>query len=194
VLPPGQHYIHNGGATALLAKIIANGSGKSFHQFTREALFEPIGAGPTEWLEYQTGEPYAASGLRMAPRDLARIGQIMLAGGAWGDKAGRSSGNVDFTVHDACRGHRRDAPVPVPLVPWELFVFPPRWARNRLQRSWSAIGNDGQRLYVFPDLQLCIAITEGNYDATNQSVPPTRIGREIVLPCVSRSQPVGERG
>ena len=56
-------------------------AGKSLHAFARETLFDPLGLGPTEWQTGRDGEPIAASGLRMAPRDLARIGTMMLRGG-----------------------------------------------------------------------------------------------------------------
>jgi CubicO group peptidase (beta-lactamase class C family) len=184
VLPPGTRYIYNGGATALLARMIAKGSGKSLHQFARERLFDPIGAGSTEWLEDQKGEPYAASGLRMAPRDLSRIGLVMLSNGSWGGKAVLPASWISrctTPVVDIDEMRRYG-------YHWYLGSFSylvptaPRWDRNRLQRSWSAIGNGGQRLYVFPDLQLSIAITAGNYDGADQSIPPTRVAREIVLP------------
>jgi CubicO group peptidase (beta-lactamase class C family) len=70
VREPGLRFTYCGGATALLARIIAKGVGNSLHAFAREALFEPLGLGRTEWLNGSDGEPIAASGLRMTPRDL----------------------------------------------------------------------------------------------------------------------------
>ena len=86
VMEPGKRWTYCGGATALLARIIANGTGKPLHDFAREALFDPLGLGPTEWIVDAKGEPFAASGLRMTPRDLARIGMMMANGGMAGDK------------------------------------------------------------------------------------------------------------
>jgi len=86
VMEPGHRWIYNGGATALLARIIAKGTGKPLHDFARDTLFDPLGIGPTEWLTARGGEAIAASGLRMTPRDLARIGLMMLNGGMWHDR------------------------------------------------------------------------------------------------------------
>jgi CubicO group peptidase (beta-lactamase class C family) len=81
VMEPGKRWNYNGGATALLARIIAQGAGKPIHAFARETLFDPLGIDPTEWYTDRSGEAIAASGLRMTPRDLARIGLMMLKGG-----------------------------------------------------------------------------------------------------------------
>lgn len=62
----------------MLACLIAKGTGQSLHAYAREALFEPLGVGPTQWVTDDEGEPFAASGARMTTRDLARIGLMML--------------------------------------------------------------------------------------------------------------------
>ena len=72
--PPGRRWIYNGGATALLARLIEKGTGRQLHEFAREVLFEPLQIENTEWRRGTDGEPIAASGLRLKPRDLARIG------------------------------------------------------------------------------------------------------------------------
>jgi CubicO group peptidase (beta-lactamase class C family) len=86
VMEPGKRWVYNGGATAVLARIIEKGSGKPLHEFARETLFDPLGIGPTEWLTDRNDEAIAASGLCMTPRDLARIGVMTLKGGMWGER------------------------------------------------------------------------------------------------------------
>ncbi len=51
--------------------------------FAKEVLFDPLGIDAMEWIRGQDGEPSAASGLRLSPRSLARIGQVILQGGEW---------------------------------------------------------------------------------------------------------------
>jgi CubicO group peptidase (beta-lactamase class C family) len=186
VMEPGTRWIYNGGATALLARIIERGAGRPLHDFARASLFDPLGIGPTEWLTDRDGEAIAASGLRMTLRGLARIGSMMLKGGMWGDRhvvpaewiERSTSPMVDV---DEIRQYGYH---------WYLgkFAFTvstgPGWNRSRLERFWSAMGNGGQRLFVFPGLDLVVAITAGNYDAPDQWVPPTRVIREVVLPSI----------
>ena len=54
---PGARWTYCGGATALLARIIAKGTGKALHAFARETLFDPLGMGPTEWATGPTASP-----------------------------------------------------------------------------------------------------------------------------------------
>ena len=61
------------------------------------------------------------------------------------------------------------------------FGRPKGWAVGRLERMWMAQGEGGQRLFIIPAQQLVIAITAGNYGAGDQSIPPTRVLREVVL-------------
>jgi CubicO group peptidase (beta-lactamase class C family) len=182
--PPGEHWTYNGGATALLARMIVKGTGKPLHDFAREALFDPLGIGSTEWECGQDGEALAASGLRMTPRDLARIGTTVLAGG--------------------CRQQRRIVPAdwlaashsPALTLPdgrrygyhWYLGAVPRAGAADGVvwEETVSAIGNGGQRLFLLPRLDLVVVVTAGNYDATDQWRPPTIVLRDVLLPALQQ--------
>src|SRR5215470_7347250 len=48
--PPGKRWLYFGGATTLLGRIIAKGTGHSLPDYARTALFDPLGLGPTEWI------------------------------------------------------------------------------------------------------------------------------------------------
>ena len=188
--PPGKRGQYSGGATALLGRLIAKGTGRSLPDYARIALFDPIGLGKTEWVTSRDswvfrqtgkgdGEPIAASGLRMTPRDLARVGQLVIENG------------------------KADGRQVVPAE-WLAECFTPRVSVNELQRygyQWylgdmefltegkvrlehwvGGAGNGGQRLYVMPDLDLIIVVTAGNYSQPDQWLPPIRVVREVVLP------------
>jgi len=184
VRQPGVRFTYCGGATALLARIVAKAAGKPLHDFARQALFDPLGLGPTEWHTGRDGEPIAASGLRMAPRDLARIGMMMLRGGIsggggivpspWVERCTTPLVSVDEVRRFGYQWFAADI----------AFGKPLGWAPRHIERTWAAYGEGGQRLFLMPGLKLVIAITAGNYLADNQWVPPTRVLREVVLDSV----------
>jgi CubicO group peptidase (beta-lactamase class C family) len=184
VLEPGKRWTYSGGATALLARIIARGTGKPLHAFAREALFDPLGLGPTEWLADKHGEPFAASGLRMAPRDLARIGMTMTNGGMaegrrvipeqWLTQATTPMISVDEFRRYGYQWYVGDF----------AFGKPLGWERQYLERWWGCFGEGGQRLFVLPGMKLAVAINAGNYGTDDQWIPPIRVVREAVLASV----------
>ena len=156
---PGQRWVYNGGATALLGRLIARGTGKSLHEYAREVLFDPLGIGPTDWYADAKGELFAASGIRMTPRDLARIGLLMLRGGVW---EGRSVVPAEWIARSTS-----------PVVPIEeerrygyqwynlaITVETPTMPRSN-QRLWNASGNGGQRLTVISWRWISVVVTHG---------------------------------
>ena len=46
------------------------------------------------------------------------------------------------------------------------------------------IGYGDQRLFVFPDLQLVVVVTAGNYERTDQGIGPTNLIRQVILPSI----------
>ena len=83
VTEPGTCWVYNGGATALLGRLIVKGSGCSLRDYARTKLFVPLDIAKYDWVQGSDGDFIAASGLRLRPRDLAKFGQLVLNGGCW---------------------------------------------------------------------------------------------------------------
>ncbi len=86
VSAPGSQWVYTGGAVALLGALIARGSRMTLQEFAQQALFEPLGISRFEWATGQDGVASAASGLRLRPRDLLRIGKLVLDRGRVADR------------------------------------------------------------------------------------------------------------
>src|SRR5260370_12414410 len=52
-------------------------------QFANEALFEPLGIQDWEWGRLANGDLGTSGGLHLRPRDLAKLGELVLDGGVW---------------------------------------------------------------------------------------------------------------
>jgi CubicO group peptidase (beta-lactamase class C family) len=181
VAEPGARYIYGAAATTLIGKLIQKGTGQSLPDFARAALFDPIGIGATAWTNGSNGEPAASSGLRMTPRDLARIGQLILNRGQWEGRPVVPAEWLDksFQPYFAVDEFRRYGYFWY-LGDWQ-YGNPP----NRPIAHWvGAFGYGGQRLFVLPELDITVAITAGNYADRNQWMPPIRVIREVVLASV----------
>jgi CubicO group peptidase (beta-lactamase class C family) len=157
VQAPGVRWSYCGGATALLGALIAEGTGQPLADYGRTALFEPLGIDHVEWMAGADGVASAASGLRLVPRDLARIGALLLAEGEW---KGRRIVPADWI---------RTMVQPRLQTDWGAG-YGYQWYLETVagHRVVMAAGNGGQRLAVVPDLDLTVAIVAGNYDEPEQ--------------------------
>ncbi len=80
---PGTVFNYNTGGVDLLGVILRKACGKRLDEFAKETLFDPLGIEDWEWDGSSGFNPSAASGLRLRPRDLAKIGQLVLERGKW---------------------------------------------------------------------------------------------------------------
>ena len=115
-----------------------------------------MGFGATDWVKGPDGELQSASGLRLLPRDMLKIGQLALAGGAW---QGRQLVPADWVK-------RITTPVVTIEGPrsygYHWYIYDNTVAGQR-QHWFGGIGWGGQKLYVFPELDLVVAMNCGNY-------------------------------
>ena len=159
VRPPGRVYNYNGGATALLAVILSKAAGQPIDLLAQRELFEPLGIGDVEWIRYADGTPVAASGLRMRPRDLLKLGQVVLDGGAWQGRQIVSRSWIEDSTAPHINGEG-------------LFFYGYQWwlgrsLVNREEVKWiSGVGYGGQRLYIVPSRGLVVLAMAGLYDST----------------------------
>lgn len=154
--PPGTQFTYSGGLTAVLGEIIARSTKRSLREIADEDLFTPLGIHDWEWIGDIYGKPMAPQGLRLRPRDLMKIGAMMLAGGRWherrivpADWIARSTQPIIATAPVGGYGFQW----------WSMTV--PRNRRNLPVHA--AIGNGGQRLFLVPDLDLAVVTTAGDY-------------------------------
>lgn len=83
--PPGTVWNYNNSAIQVLSRILREATGREPADYAQEKLFEPLGMTHTEWFADAAGHTMTFSGLASTCTDLAKIGQLMLNGGRWGD-------------------------------------------------------------------------------------------------------------
>jgi CubicO group peptidase (beta-lactamase class C family) len=142
-----------------------------------------LGIGRTEWQCGADGEAIAASGLRMTPRDLLRIGVAVLNGGGW-------NGRQVIPPEWLAASLRPAVPMPDGRhygYHWYLGAVPrdDGGGGTRWEALVSAIGNGGQRLLLLPRLDMAVVVTAGNYDAPDQWRPPLTVLRDVLLPAMT---------
>ena len=176
IATPGTVYSYNGGNTTLLAAMLAQVTSRRLDDYARDKLFGPLGINDFEWVNLPTtGEPAAASGLRLRPRDSAKLGQLLLADGQWNGRQVLPKGWAAESVKPALNGEG-------------LYYYGYQWWLGRTMLRgrdivWSAgVGYGGQRLYAVPALDLVVMINAGHYGGPLQGAIPFGIFTRFVLP------------
>lgn len=177
VAEPGTQWVYNGGATALLGRLIAKGSDRSLRDYAQEKLFAPLGITEFEWVQGYDAEFIAASGLRLRPRDLAKVGQLLLNGGRWEDTQIVSADWLEESLETRAK-------VDEHLDYGYQWWLGPQPASG--QRWVAGFGNGGQRLTVIRQLDLSVMVMAGNYNQPDAWRLPAAIITEIVIPALQR--------
>ncbi len=137
---PGTHYEYSNRAANLLSGVIAKASGVPTERYAAQVLFRPLGIKRYEWQTDRVGNAQGMAGLKLLARDLAKIGELVLARGSWHGQRIVSEGWVlESTV------------TPVPVQPTNkrlalLWWLIPDWTRVTIDdgvlSAWRGAGID----------------------------------------------------
>lgn len=178
---PDTVWTYNGGGTDLLGKVIEKASAMRIDAFARDALFEPLGITDWKLLDYLNGKQATAAGLRLSPRDAAKLGQLVLNKGTWN---GRQIVSAEW-IADSIKPRFQ-------AIGYfgGLFYYGYQWWMGRTlagdkEVQWIAgVGLGGQRLIVVPDLDLVVMVTQGLYLSGRQGQAALDILSSFVIPAV----------
>lgn len=192
--PVGTRFFYNTPVYAITKRILAQASGMSLGEITRQWLTEPLGMRDTSWRQRPAalGDVGNATGLVTTPRDSAMFGQMLLAGGVAPN--GRrvisaqslhamfapSSANPSYgrlwwlngaTTLVRADGRPRSGPL-IPGAPVDLI---------------GAFGFLDRRLYVVPSLNLVVvrtgaAVTESAFDEHLWQLLMRALGQDRAVP------------
>jgi CubicO group peptidase (beta-lactamase class C family) len=177
--PAGTRYNYNGGGTAVLAQILTDRVGMSLPDYARKVLFEPLGITDWEWVNDVRGRPLAFAGLRLRPRDLARIGRMVLGEEK---KRGRWQGKQIVPADWLAESLRGQIDMRNELG-WQYGY---QWWVGKIEalgakQDWSAgFGNGGQRLFLVPELDLVVVMTAGAYNKPEIGREAYQLFRRVV--------------
>ena len=171
VLPPGDRWRYNGGLTMVVAAVIRRITGEPIEDYARTTLFEPLGITDFEWIApaaWRSHSVDATTGLWLRPRDLAKIGSVVLHDGKWGGVQVLPAEWVALSTQDQ---------VSTDGLVFGLFgyVYGYHWWLGSFQEwtdAYDAImgtGSGGQRLFILPEERLVVTILAADYDNLGSS-------------------------
>ena len=83
---PGTAWAYSNDGVFLLSPVLDRAAGEPIEEYALRRLFLPLGMKRTRMHVYPTGQAWTHADLETTPRDLARIGALMLQDGQWGGR------------------------------------------------------------------------------------------------------------
>ena len=189
---PGAAWYYNGGGVCVLGEVIRKASGMGMDDFAERYLFAPLGITDHEWEYFNSGMIHASGNLRLRPRDMAKFGYLYLNGGRWQGQQILSPEWIAASTRESVSipwsslaeiMHKRYADIPESHGDGYGYLW---WLKSyevggKPVNAIQATGWGGQRIALFPDLDMVVVLTGGNY-ATHE--PVYEILTRYILPAV----------
>lgn len=167
---PGRTFIYNGGVTNLLGEILNRKSGTPLAKFAGDELFAPLGIRSYEWLTFPNAPDMAVASslLYLRPRDMAKIGQMVLQQGIWDGRQVVSAQWIGQSTAEAVPVSRHMGPAVEPNgygYQWWRGAF-----ANADAQAVFAAGWGGQFIFILPEQNAVIVLTGSNYGGSDAAV------------------------
>jgi CubicO group peptidase (beta-lactamase class C family) len=173
---PGENGRYCTGGVILLGRIVEKASGKRLSDFAAENLFGKLGITNYRWKFTPDSSSFDdACQLHMRPRDMAKLGLLYMNEGEWNGKqvVPREWVKASLSKHSVVRGTDYG------------YLWWRQWLNVNGTRvdGVTAKGNGGQRIYLWPSLDLMVVITGGNY---NEQSPADEMQIKYILPAAMK--------
>jgi CubicO group peptidase (beta-lactamase class C family) len=147
---PGSWFAYNQPCTYTLAAIVQRESGQGLVDYLTPRLFAPLGIGRVGWQQHPPGRALGFSGLHATTDAIAKLGQLYLQKGWWGDRQLLPEEWVDAATSLQVANPREDNP------DWRQGYGFQFWLARHGYRGDGAYG---QFCVVLPEHQTVVAIT-----------------------------------
>jgi CubicO group peptidase (beta-lactamase class C family) len=171
---PGTDWYYSGGNTNLLGEVIREATGQRMDDFAAEYLFAPLGIADYEWDHINPDVIHASGNLKLRPRDMAKLGYLYLNGGVWNGERVISEEWIEASTKEYASTPGGGG-------------YGYQWWRKTYRSedasvdAFCANGWGGQRITVFPSLDMVVVFTGGNYVGQE---PVDEIIARYILPAV----------
>ncbi|GAA3836089.1 serine hydrolase [Deinococcus aetherius] len=152
VADPGTAFHYSNAGVHLLGAVLAQAAGQNLADFAQEALFTPLGIAPPPWPRDPLGRPLACGSAHLTPREMLRLGGLVLGRGRWEGRQLVPPGWVEEATRVHVQGYGWMEGLPGYGLLWWV-------TREGGTEGWYATGYGGQYVAVFPALELVAVMT-----------------------------------
>jgi CubicO group peptidase (beta-lactamase class C family) len=172
---PGESFQYNGGLPTLLGYLLETAYGMRGDEILEQKLLAPLSIQGFDFRANSSGLLAYASGIRLRPRDMAKIGQLYLNGGRWNDRQIVPEAWVEASL----KPHLESSWTAGYGYQWWIARF-----ESPEISMWvpSAVGNGGQRIFILRPLDMVVVITAGNYNMSDIPLRGMTILSDSIFP------------
>lgn len=181
IAAPGGKFYYNSGLTILLGGIVKNTAGLYIDEFAGQYLFAPMGISDFHWDKFQDGNVQTDGGLHLRPRDMAKIGYMMLKGGKWKDRQIVSR----EWVAESSKKHIDALGIGYGYQWW----IGKTKTNNQTIKVLFASGHGGQKIFIMPQLDLVAVFTSRVFNSKGHSGPEGFLLKYIIPSIVPSTAP-----
>lgn len=145
---PGTRFYYRDCDPHLLSYIIGEQSGQALEDIARDRILEPLGIDDYHWGSDHNGTSMGSHGFHAKPRDLLKIGQLVLQNGSW---AGEQL--IDSTWIAESTQLQIETPQD---YSWNYGYY---WWMVPEFNGFSAWGHGGNFIMVLPDYDMVLVLT-----------------------------------
>ena len=177
--PYGRYFSYCTGGVFILSEVLQKATGVRTDRYAEGKLFAPLGITDEQWVYSPLDIPQTGGGLRLSSRDLLKIAQLYLNGGSW---QGRRIVDEPW-VRASTQPHARIDDDTEYGYLWWLKSFK---SGGKGYPAFFMSGNGGNKVAVFPALDLAVVITSTNYNTRGMHEQTEKLLTDYVLPAVSQ--------
>jgi CubicO group peptidase (beta-lactamase class C family) len=177
--PYGRYFSYCTGGVFTLSEVLQKATGVRADHYAQEKLFGPLGINDAQWVYSPMSIPQTGGGLRLSSRDLLKIAQLYLNGGSW---QGRRIVDENW-VRASTQPHARIDDETEYGYLWWLKSFK---SEGKSYRAFFMSGNGGNKVLVFPELDLAVVITSTNYNTHGMHEQTEKLLTDYVLAAVGQ--------
>ncbi|WP_230404537.1 MULTISPECIES: serine hydrolase [Undibacterium] len=170
----GRSFSYCTAGSTTLGAVVQTAAKIPLATFAQKNLFAPLGIDKAEWQYSPLGLAQGGGGLGLRSRDLLKLGQLLVNGGAWNGQQILPKAWVKATTSPQAQVDEQRH------YGYLLWLYPYA-TKSAKYASYQMAGSGGNKVVVFPEQDVVVVVTTTNFGVRNPHQVTDKLIAEYVL-------------